>query len=139
MCFILINVPWSLKRMYILSLLNGIVHKSQLDLVDWWCCQFNHILTDFLPTESVNYWRRVLKFSVTTVDLSIFHCIFCLTCFDALFFGACTLRMVMSAGKTDPFSKMQYHALSSVISLAPKSVLLEINTADPNFLRLLLT
>ena len=59
------------------TLLNEAVYKSQLDLVDLWCCIFNYILTDFVPTKSVSYWYRNVKVSNYNNEFVYFSLKFC--------------------------------------------------------------
>lgn len=84
---LLANVLWSLRRVCILLFLNEVsidVHYIQLisGIVE-----FNSILTDLLPAESVHFYTQVLKSPTITVD-SIYFSLqfyqFFLTCSDTV-------------------------------------------------------
>lgn len=50
----------SLRGMCIL-LLDKVVCRCHLDPVDWWCAQFDYVLTDFVPAGFVNHWQRCVE------------------------------------------------------------------------------
>ena len=69
---ILVNILCTLeKNVY---LVECSININQVNLVDQ-CCLLYYILADFMPTPSI-IKRRVLKYLIRTVDLSISPCKF---------------------------------------------------------------
>ena len=52
---VLKNVSCELEKNVFSSVLDEVVYRRQLYPADWWCVEFNYVLTDFLPVESVRF------------------------------------------------------------------------------------
>lgn len=115
--------------------------NARLDLVDWWCCSVQlyscRCFANLQDLRDVSVTDKLQKSPAEIVDssVSLFSSLsFCIVYFDALLLGIYTLRIIMSAGRIDPFITVFFCSfLFLTFFFSMKSALCEINVATPAF------
>lgn len=119
----------SLRRMYILLLLDEVFYKCQLGPVDWWCCLVQHYPGRFSACWICQLSGVVVLKSLTTrgdssISLSLYHSLLHT-------FWSDTVRHIHIRGTTSsrtlPLPLLQYLFFSHDCSF-PESFVFEVNT-----------